>query len=858
MEPQKYSIWCEGQDPGEAMIEAVRMRFSPARCFPLDGSEDETRCLQIIADHLMRLYGRPLGNSAADRPNLALFGGMEFCLRLLEAAPQLGEQIACILTEEFGQAGGQVGPVPVVALKAKPPGVCTIFVCESSTSGIRRAQRILPQDATVLTPEILAEIDWTAVPNHSWLPFYDCIYPLDIPDINFLPGQDIILLDCPSRNLGLMPNGVAYVHNALRREGFALQTVDLDMIIYHRYHQRRLMDEIGCGHTPGGKELPEDPWHNDHMHIWRDPDFIETFRPEITEIVAKLGQARPKVLGLSISQTSEFFSREVVRGVRNCSPDTVILVGGFSCLHPWKGLRVFPECDYMVIGEADLSVGSLVRQLVEGQRPRDLPGLFSQYDSPMHSFNPGPMLRELDTVDFPRYEWTDIKTYYRNFNHYLLAPVVSNRGCHWSRCRFCGERFKWRPRDPVGFVNELEWLYEEGCYLFVINDSDLNGSPELVMEICDEILRRDLKVRIAGQLRVDRRNTVQFFQKMRRAGFHMLRFGVDAWAKNTLRIQNKGYTVDTIRQNLRNCSKAGIAIEVNAVIGVPGETEEDIDQTIELLLENKDYINIFANLNPLALITESEFWKNPEKYGIQFREDREILYRTNPDGIPPSAWYSTDPYIDDEVRLGRCKRMVETLAEAGFNFGIGATPIINRFKAQEKAAELEVSKACGEKTPETEAENTIVVEAGASIAETSGQPNASDQSRQAGSAPQSPMSPREQVVVRHAGLFLRLSDQPCPASAITGIHRINPTFGIDMVKGNISGYNIIKVLSDYYAVQHGYLFEIDDVDNGKYPPGTILKGKTVPEVVRQIDAQGARFRRVAKSFILRAANRLKA
>ena len=48
----------------------------------------------------------------------------------------------------------------------------------------------------------------------------------------------------------------------------------------------------------------------------------------------------------------------------------------------------------------------------------------------------------------------------------------------------------------LDFVDELEWFSENGCYLFVINDSDLNGDPEQVMAICDEIIRRNLKTEI--------------------------------------------------------------------------------------------------------------------------------------------------------------------------------------------------------------------------------------------------------------------------------------------------------------------------------------------------------------------------
>ena len=64
--------------------------------------------------------------------------------------------------------------------------------------------------------------------------------------------------------------------------------------------------------------------------------------------------------------------------MKDALPELVILVGGFSCYNPDIGLRAFPSADYMCIGESDLTVGSLVKQLVAGERPKDLPGVISR------------------------------------------------------------------------------------------------------------------------------------------------------------------------------------------------------------------------------------------------------------------------------------------------------------------------------------------------------------------------------------------------------------------------------------------------------------------------------------------------
>ncbi len=125
----------------------------------------------------------------------------------------------------------------------------------------------------------------------------------------------------------------------------------------------RLFDEGGTIRLAGGRELPTDPWQAEHYDLWSDDAVIAAFEPEIDELVAALIVARPKVLGLSIHGCNERFSARVVQRVLAAVPETVILVGGYSCYSPDIGLRGFPMADYMCVGEADLTVGPLVERL---------------------------------------------------------------------------------------------------------------------------------------------------------------------------------------------------------------------------------------------------------------------------------------------------------------------------------------------------------------------------------------------------------------------------------------------------------------------------------------------------------------
>lgn len=527
--------------------------------------------------------------------------------------------------------------------------------------------RIVRWGWAIIPASIKAKIRYQKIAS-VWTQHIANIYPIKIPDIEFLPDQELILLELPQRYTLMMPNGLSYVHNFMKSTGIRFQTVDLNVIFYHRYHSRRILGGLNKIVSPSGYVMANDPWDVVTYEEWKKPEVIEYFRPEINEVINGLVKARPKIIGISLSETNRTIAREVVRGVRALYPEVVILVGGYDCVYHYVAPHLFQEYDYMVIGEAELTLRPLLKALVAGEKPKDLPGVISRYDSPDRTWASGPLLQDLDSIDFPRYDWIDISLY-RNYSGVLSIPIISSRGCRWSRCRFCSECFHWRGRSPQKMVDEIEWFTKQGYNVFHFNESDMNGNPDVTLGICDEIGRRGLKISFGGELRVHKRSDKDFFKRLRAAGCSGLIFGIDGWTDRLLRLQRKGYNMALVEQNLRDCHQAGIHINVNMVIGVPGETEEDVTEASDNILRCKEYIDCFQNLNLLALSAGSEYYKNPELYDIHFRGDKQELYEMHPGCVPPEKWYSDNPYIDLAVRVNRLKRIYTALHDGGVNIG---------------------------------------------------------------------------------------------------------------------------------------------------------------------------------------------
>jgi hypothetical protein len=503
------------------------------------------------------------------------------------------------------------------------------------------------------------------------------MYPLCIPVVRIQPGLDFLLLHLPPFD-GMLPNGLAYVHNALRRAAVRFQTVDLNILLCHRFYQRMFFGR-GPTVTASGAVLPQGLWGLDDHSVWEQEEVLAYFWDEIGEVIRQIAQQRPKAVGLSVHATNRMLSKRFVRELRAAAPDVLVVVGGYDCAHRETGPHLFPDFDYMAIFEADLTVGPLVQALARGERPRDLPGIVSRFDSPDRAWQETPLLQDLDSVDFPRYQWTDPELYRivcRPSNN--VIPISASRGCAWGRCRFCDECFPFRSRSPLKVVDEIEEWTLRGPRSFYFFESDVNGDPALLEALCTEVIRRGLRVFLTAQMRIDKHNTPDYFRHLKRAGFGRVRFGVDGWTDRTLQLQRKGYNMAMVAQNLHDCTAAGIVTDVNVVVGVPGETEHDIDESIANLIRLRSDFNAVEYMNPLFLRAGCEYFRDAEQYQIHFHTDRDTILRKHGCMVPPELWHSEDPYIDQQVRLQRIARICAAMKANGLPLGRAAGAFTER------------------------------------------------------------------------------------------------------------------------------------------------------------------------------------
>ena len=255
-----------------------------------------------------------------------------------------------------------------------------------------------------------------------------------------------------------------------------------------------------------------------------------------------------------------------IREVHHCP----IVVGG-------SGFSVFPErllelsgADYGIQGEGEQSFRDLVEALWTGGPIGGIPGLVERRDGQI-VVNPGGTsgpVGALESIDRP----TSLVAHYLGAGGML--NVQTQRGCAHTCC-YCTypliEGRRNRRREPEAIAEEFARMEAQGAsYAFVV-DSIFNSSPQHVVETCDAIRRRRLRLRWGCFLRPQGLD-VDLMRLMRAAGLAQAEFGADSFCDSVLEAYGKQLTFEDILQSHRAARTAGVEACHFLICGGPGET----------------------------------------------------------------------------------------------------------------------------------------------------------------------------------------------------------------------------------------------------------------------------------------------
>lgn len=333
------------------------------------------------------------------------------------------------------------------------------------------------------------------------------------------------------------------------------------------------------------------------------------------ETISEVGSVNTDIVGITCYTPEVDEVERIVSRIKSVKPNIKIIVGGIHpTLYPDDFLGSDSLFDFVVIGEGEVTLLELVKAIKsENENYGNVKGIgFFNRDTKKNVITAKqPLVGNLDEISFPDYEDLDMG-FYTTASPYAIRGVFSrsfyissSRGCP-SSCTFCVskklrkyhgiEKFV-RLRSPLSLYNEIQELknrFKIDSFYFI--DDLFTLKKGNVHKFCNLMIKNKSPLIWGCSSKV---NTVNYemLKAMRNAGCVQIDFGVEKGSDQALKSLKKGITVRQIKNTFQCCHDLCIRTFANMLVNTPGETEDDLNDIINLVREIKPSIvsfNIFA------------------------------------------------------------------------------------------------------------------------------------------------------------------------------------------------------------------------------------------------------------------------
>ncbi len=348
-------------------------------------------------------------------------------------------------------------------------------------------------------------------------------------------------------------------------------------------------------------------------------------------LAAMIQRLKPSILGFTLLNATRFSAMALAKMAKGIDPNITVIFGGPGATFLSEHLfSVCPDLDYIVTGEGEFTFLELAGHVAGGKKtlPRNIKGLrFRDGKELVHTGERDP-ITDLDTLPQPG-------------RYFDLKHLSLSRGCP-GRCTFCGSPQFWpgprvRFHSPKWFVDHLELLVNRGINHFFVSDDTFTMDRARVIEVCQTIVRRGLSITWVAISRVDFLDKEILFW-MRRAGCTQISFGVESGSKLIRKILGKPVARDRIVQAFRLTASFGILPRAYFIYGSPGESEQTIRESLDLIMEIRPLSAIFYLL---VLFPGTELYQDLLASGRL--SDR--VWQQKIEDLP---WFEIDPDLDFE------------------------------------------------------------------------------------------------------------------------------------------------------------------------------------------------------------------
>jgi len=373
---------------------------------------------------------------------------------------------------------------------------------------------------------------------------------------------------------------------------------------------------------------------------------VEKFFKRLDDLFNQIELSSYTVVGTSTDTTSLAASLFSLKKVKKEHPRIKTVMGGgvFAddlALGSDNLTTLVEECpyvDHVVLGEGEM----LFLKLIDGELAHKRVISLSDLQG-----------KSLEMKDVPTPDFTDL-----NFSNYYHLTIEGARSCPF-QCSFCSETIQWgqyRKKPIKVFVDQVMELAERhNNNSFFMGDSLMNP---YIQDFAKELINRNAKIFYDGYLRADKpvtsRDRTKFWA---RSGLFRVRLGIESASARVLSAMDKMTTPKVISDVLKSLVSAGIRTTTYWIVGFPGETQEDFQETLDFIEEHHRHI--------YELEAHPYYYYPYGQVGSRLYQCRSLYPEEVTDVTKFKVWEIIDVDPPREVRYERLRRLSRLASNLG-------------------------------------------------------------------------------------------------------------------------------------------------------------------------------------------------
>lgn len=325
------------------------------------------------------------------------------------------------------------------------------------------------------------------------------------------------------------------------------------------------------------------------IHRYFEVKNDDGFFPFVEQTVAAVLAKEPKIVSFYCRCDCYLTNLMIAKGIKEQKPEIYIVFGGPQAdASAVDTLQEIPWVDFCCSGEGETTVYPLFSALLSGTDYRQTPGLVYRAEDKIVSNPDAPLWEDLDTLPYVDFDLIPPEVTGHADPGKMVASIEAGRGCPFN-CAYCSSSLFWkrkfRLKSAKRIVREMLDHYEAFHIDHFLFEHDLfTVNKKKLLAFTQELQKLDIKFWWACSARVDTLDE-ETITAMTETGMRSVFLGIETGSERMQKYINKNLKMSDVLKTAQLLTKNKIRVTASFIYGFPEETEEDLEQSLQIALQ---------------------------------------------------------------------------------------------------------------------------------------------------------------------------------------------------------------------------------------------------------------------------------